>query len=101
MQVREAGDGYALCEVDGEVRYIDTLLVGAQLPGTWLLTFLDAAREVLTADKAQQIREALLAVELAMQGEAGVDHLFAGLVGREPQLPAFLQAAANEQTTGD
>ena len=101
MQVMEMVEGYALCEVDGEVRRIDTLLVGDQQPGTWLLTFLDTAREVLSAEKAQQIREALQALDLAMQGETGVDHLFADLIEREPQLPDFLRTTANEQTPGD
>ena len=101
MQVLEMVEGYALCEAGGEVRRIDTLLVGDQQPGTWLLTFLDTAREVLSEDKAQQIREALQALELAMQGEAGVDHLFADLVEREPQLPDFLRPSSNEQTPGD
>ena len=101
MQVMEMAEGYALCEVDGEVRRIDTLLVGEQQPGTWLLTFLDTAREVLSEEKARQIREALQALDLAMQGEAGVDHLFTDLVEREPQLPVFLRPTANEQTTGD
>lgn len=101
MQVLEMAEGSALCEVDGEVRRIDTLLVGEQQPGTWLLTFLDTAREVLSVEKAQQIREALQALDLAMQGDAAVDHLFADLVEREPQLPDFLRPTANEQTTGD
>lgn len=101
MQVVKTAEGYALCEVDGEIRRIDTMLIGEQQAGTWLLTFLDTAREVLSEEKAQQIREALQALELTMRGEAGVDHLFADLVEREPQLPDFLRPAANEQTPGE
>ncbi len=100
MQVLEVGEGHAICTADDEVRRIDTLLVGEQVPGTWLLTFLDTAREVISADKAQQIREALQAINLAMQGRSGVDHLFADLVDREPQLPEFLRPAP-KTTTGD
>ena len=101
MQVLEMGEGHALCELDGQVRRIDTMLVGEQQPGTWLLTFLDTAREVLSVEKAQQIREALQALDLVMQGQDGVDLLFADLVDREPQLPDFLVPATNEHPTGD
>lgn len=101
MQVVENAEGHALCRVDGQLRRIDTMLVGEQPVGTWLLTFLDTAREVLTAERATQVREALQAVNLAMQGDAGLDHLFPDLVGREPQLPAFLREPSEESTTGD
>lgn len=33
-----------------------------------------------------------MCIGLAMQGETQFDHLFAGLVGREPQLPEFLKS---------
>lgn len=101
MQVRETVEGQALCEADGELHRIDTLLVGDQPPGTWLLTFLGSAREVLSADRAHEIRAALQALQLAMQGQSGVDHLFADLVDREPQLPDFLRDAHPQPSTGD
>jgi hydrogenase expression/formation protein HypC len=68
------------------------MLVGPQPIGTWLLVFLDTAREVLSEQKARQIADALEAMRLAMQGDSQVDHLFADLVGREPQLPEFLKS---------
>ena len=50
-QVLECGEHYARCASrNGEVR-IDLSLVGQQQPGTWLLTFLDAAREVIDAER--------------------------------------------------
>lgn len=106
MQVIESGDGLTICEVDGQRRRIDTLLVGPQPPGTWLLTFLDTAREVISTEQAEQTRAALRALDLAMQGQAedvaaSIDHLFADLVDREPQLPDFLRAPATIPTTGD
>jgi len=94
MKILEAGFGYALCEGMGETRRIDTLLVGDQPPGTWVLVFIDAAREVIGAEDAARIGDALTALSLAMQGETSVDHLFADLVDREPQLPDFLRPAA-------
>lgn len=96
MQVRETGPGYALCEADGRLRRIDTLLVGDPPTGAWLLTFLDTAREVISAEHARQVSQALQALGLAMQGQADVDGLFADLVGREPPLPDFLRPANDE-----
>lgn len=87
MQVIETGEGFALCEGMGETKRISTLLVGDQPEGTWLLTFLDAAREVLDPARAAQITDAVTAVNLVMQGSTDIDHLFADLVDREPPRP--------------
>ena len=87
MQVIEARDGTALCEGMGERREINMQLVGDQAPGTWVLTFLDAAREVLTEEAAANITDAVRAVNLVMQGQTDIDHLFADLVDREPEPP--------------
>jgi len=91
MQVTEVEPGFAWCEGMGERKRIDTLLVGEQPVGSWVLVFIDSAREVLSAEDAQRISDAVLAVNLAMQGEVDVSHLFADLIEREPQLPEFLQ----------
>lgn len=91
MQVVETRGDAALCLYRGETSLIDIQLVGEQLPGTWLLVFLDAAREVISSERAQQISDALEAMRLAMQGETDIDHLFADLVNREPELPEFLR----------
>ena len=65
----------------------DLATVGDQPTGTWLLTFLDTAREVITEEAAAQIGDAIRAVNLVMQGETNVDHLFADLIDREPPRP--------------
>ncbi len=91
MRVVEAGDGYAWCEGMGQRRRINTLLVGNQVVGVWLLTFLDSAREVLSAEDAARITDAVEAVNRVMQGDTDIDHLFADLVNREPQLPESVQ----------
>ncbi|MBD9358096.1 HypC/HybG/HupF family hydrogenase formation chaperone [Methylomonas albis] len=91
MQVIESRGDTALCEYRGQTTLIDMMLVGEQAPGTWLLVFLDAAREVITAERAAHITDALEAMRLAMQGETNFDHLFADLVDREPELPEFLR----------
>jgi hydrogenase assembly chaperone HypC/HupF len=87
MQVVEARDNMAVCEGMGERREINMQLVGDQPVGTWVLTFLDTAREVLTEDAARHISDAIQAVNLVMQGETNVDHLFADLIDREPPRP--------------
>lgn len=94
MRVIETGQGQALCQTrDGkDTQQVDMLLVGDLPAGSWVLVFLGAAREVLDEATARQIGDALTAVEMAMHGNGAVDHLFADLVEREPQLPEFLQA---------
>jgi len=91
MQVVEPGPHFSLCRMDGEMRSIDMSLVGEQPAGTWLLVFLNAAREVITAEYAAQIGDALKALSLVLSGETSVDHLFADLIGREPELPEHLK----------
>jgi hydrogenase expression/formation protein HypC len=92
MQVVGQRGESALCEYRGEQTLVDMMLVGEQAPGTWVLVFLCAAREVISELKAMQIADALEAMRLAMQGETQFDHLFADLAGREPQLPEFLKS---------
>lgn len=71
---------------------VDLSLVGSQSSGTWVLVFLGAAREVITPERANQVRNALTAVEAVMNGkEIDVDDLFSDLVGEGPQLPPHLQ----------
>lgn len=101
MQIQETGPGFALCKQGETLRRIDTLLVGELPAGTWVLTFLDTAREVISVEHARQISDALQALELAMQGHEQVDHLFADLVNREPELPEFLRSPINPKPSGE
>jgi hydrogenase expression/formation protein HypC len=91
MQIIEQRGESALCIYRGQKSLIDMMLVGPQPVGTWLLVFLDTAREVLSDQSARQIADALEAMRLAMQGDSRIDHLFADLIDREPQLPEFLK----------
>lgn len=92
MKIVEANEVSALCEGMGKTKSIDMSLVGMQSVGTWVLTFLDTAREVLSDEQAQRIIDALAALDLAMQGESeGIDLLFGDLINREPELPAHLK----------
>jgi hydrogenase expression/formation protein HypC len=93
MQVVERADREAWCEGRDGRRLVDLALVGPQPAGTWLLTFLGAAREVLSAESAGQIDRALDALAGALAGDAAaVEAGFADLIGREPTLPAHLTA---------
>ncbi len=88
----------AHCQGMGQQKNIDMNLVGEQPVGTWVLTFLDAAREVISEDEAKHISDALRAVDLAMNSDgAGIDNLFADIIERGPQLPPHLQAQLEQE----
>ena len=55
MRVETAAPGTALCVGRAGRRAIATLLVGDCAPGEWLLTFLDDARERISAERAGEI----------------------------------------------
>lgn len=92
MRIIRSDTGKALCADGADRSWIDMSLIGDQPEGTWVLVFLDVAREVLQPERAEQIKKALGAVAAVMKGEsADFDDLFADLVEREPQLPEHLQ----------
>lgn len=92
MQVLSCIGYTALCRAeDGEHR-IDMSLVGSQPVDTWVLVFLDAAREVISEQRADEIGKAIKALRSVMNGESDqLDELFADLTEREPQLPEHLR----------
>jgi len=104
MQIIELnGPGWALCAdgVDeGRREPADMRLVGDQPPGSWLLVFLGAARDVIDETRAHQTRDALLALHAVAAG-APFEHLFADLIGREPQLPEFLRESGQPSANSD
>jgi hydrogenase expression/formation protein HypC len=91
MQVLGFDGDYAVCVRDDEQQLIDTILVGKPDIGAWVLVFLDTAREIISSEQAAIIQDALQALTLTLQGDTNIDHLFADLVNREPQLPEFLR----------
>lgn len=95
MRVVEAHSHFATCESGEQRKRVNTLFVGDVRPGQWLLVFLDSAREILTEEEAQQLRNALLAVDEVMQGNQNVDHLFSDLIDRE-RLPPHLRSGPDE-----
>ena len=106
MQVIKTGNGLALCEGMDIQREVETLLVGDQPVGTWLLVFLASAREVITEQDAKKISNAIQAVDLVMAGgisagrlpDDAINALFSDLIDREPPKPASLLALEQERT---
>lgn len=92
-------DGIAAIATDGRVTAtIDLSLTGPVDPGTWVLTFLGTAREVISEDEAQKISAALDGLRNVMAGGDAGD-AFADLDARAPQLPPHLQAALDAGQT--
>lgn len=91
MQVVSCEENFAWCEADGQREQLDMALVGMQPPGTWVLAFHGAARQVMSAEEAAQARAGRQALQAVMNGHGDVDDFFADLVARTPQLPAHLR----------
>jgi hydrogenase expression/formation protein HypC len=88
-----AVDGIAARATDGTGEtLVDLSLTGPLAPGTWVLTFLGAAREVIGGAEARKIAAALGALRAVMAGGSAGD-AFADLEAAGPRLPAHLQAA--------
>ncbi len=86
-------DGFEAVATNGtRTETLDLALVGTQAPGTWVLSFLGAAREILTEEEAGRIGDALAGLERLMAGGALGD-AFADLEERGPVLPPHLAAA--------
>ena len=77
----------AICDHNGQRESVDLSLLEAVAPGDWLTVHLGLAREKISAEDAQRLRDAMEALEKVRRGETGIDHLFADLVGREPPRP--------------
>ncbi|MFZ3043131.1 MAG: HypC/HybG/HupF family hydrogenase formation chaperone [Thiobacillus sp.] len=91
VQVVECHGYVARCQGRGGVRQLDLALVGEQPPGTWLLAFIDAAREVIDDETAARINAALDGLEAVMAGETDISRHFADLIDRTPELPPHLR----------
>ena len=98
MQVVQAQGLHAWCEAQGRREQLDMTLVGAQPPGTWVLAFMGAARQVMGEEEAAHACAARQALAAVLAGDLDVDAFFADLVEREPQLPAHLRASDTPQT---
>jgi hydrogenase expression/formation protein HypC len=90
MTVISCDGDVAVCERRGEHHRVSVLLLGVQEAGTHLLVHLGNAVRVLDPVEAAQIDDALSGLAAAVNGES-FDHMFADLVGRDPQLPDHLK----------
>ena len=98
MQVLSV-DGIAARATDGrEEALVDLSLTGPVAVGDWILTFLGAAREIITEDEARKITAALDGLRNLMEGN-DLGDAFADLDNRAPQLPPHLQAALDAGKT--
>ncbi|MES9862868.1 MAG: HypC/HybG/HupF family hydrogenase formation chaperone [Candidatus Thiodiazotropha sp. LLP2] len=81
VQVIEAGDFVARCRSRNGEEQINMMLTGPQPVGTWLLTFLGSAREVISEEDARHIDQALdgLSAIMSNETEIDVDRYFPGL----------------------
>lgn len=92
-------DGIAGKASDGRrLEIVDLSLTPDAIVGDWVLTFLGASREVISADKAEKISAALAGLRAVMAGGT-VGNAFADLDAAEPQLPSHLQAALDAGRT--
>jgi hydrogenase expression/formation protein HypC len=91
MRVLSVDGPLACCEGRGERLDVDVRLVAAPAVGDWLLVFHGVAREALSEQRAQDVSNALDALDAALAGETNLDHLFADLANREPELPPHLR----------
>lgn len=84
MKVVVSNGFVAECEGRGRREQLNMMLVGPQEVGTWVLAFLGSARELLTADEAAKIDDALDAVEAVMNGATDVSGHFLDLQDAAP-----------------
>lgn len=91
LQVVECHGLVARCAGRDSERTVDLALVGEQPPGTWLLCFIDAAREVIDAETAARVNAALDGLAAAMAGATDFSVHFADLIHRTPELPPHLR----------
>jgi hydrogenase expression/formation protein HypC len=70
LRVTSVKPGRAVCEGRGEVREVETALVGECAVGDWLLVFIDSARERITPARADEVNAALDLLQAAFRGDA-------------------------------
>ena len=95
MQVIAMEDGFAQVQGRGESRRIKTALIGECAVGEWLLTFIDDAREVISAQRAMEVNATLDLLQAVMDGDLSTGDTDAGFA-----LPSAMSAADLQRLTG-
>jgi hydrogenase expression/formation protein HypC len=73
VKIVKTGDFVAVCEGRNGVENVNTMLIGPQPVGTWVLNFLGSARQVLTKKEAENINKALDGLDKINQGVKKID----------------------------
>ncbi len=73
LQIIETSDTIAQCRGRYGEQAVNMMLIGRQPVGTWVLSFLDSAREVISEEDAQQINSALDCLSAISRGDGDVD----------------------------
>lgn len=71
MRVLSVHEGRAWCQGTSGRQEVRTALVGALVPGDWVLVFLGDARERLDEMRAREVQATLALVREAMQADGG------------------------------
>ena len=81
VQLVQSGEVMSLCRGRNGDEDVNMLLIGQQPVGTWVLSFLGWAREILDEQQAIEINLALDGLQEIMDGAdtIDVDHHFPGL----------------------
>ena len=81
VQVMQSHEVMAVCRGRNGIEDVNMLLVGKQPAGTWVLSFLGWAREVIDEQQAREIDLALDGLQKIMDGADAIDvaHHFPGL----------------------
>jgi len=95
MKVLAVEPGFAQVVGRGEARSVSTLLVGDCVAGQWLLVFLNDAREVIDAGRAQEVNATLDLLQSVILTGSLPDDDRAGLV-----LPSAMDVGALRRLTG-
>lgn len=100
MQIESVDGLNAVCTGHGRREPVTLSLIGAAKPGDYVLVYLGSASQHLSPEEAEQISNAITAVDAASRGE-DFEHLIQDLIDREPELPAHLRpaSAATEENT--
>lgn len=98
MQVLSVETGFAQVQGRGETRRIKTTLIGDCAVGDWLLTFIDDAREIISAERAQEVNATLDLLQAVMDG--GFPGGSTSDTGAGFTLPSAMSAADLQRLTG-
>jgi hydrogenase expression/formation protein HypC len=96
MQVLSIEPGFAQVQGRGEMRRIKTTLIDACTVGDWLLAFIDDAREIISAERAEEVNATLDLLQAVMDG--GQSSSYDAEAGFA--LPSAMSAADLQRLTG-